>query len=82
MKVIADVGNNVEKFLYDMTENVNKSLLSDKIVEWTNTPNEDGEFTDEEILCILSDPDSFPITKLCCAPHSPISKWNISISAF
>jgi len=63
-----------EALLHSVRSNMNQKELQDKIAQWLVSPPEDGEFTDEEILCILSDPNNYRVPKLSSPPHLPTGK--------
>jgi hypothetical protein len=65
----------VDKYLRDVRMGLDQQALHRKIAQWTATPSGNGEFTEEEILSILSDPDSYNIPKLEDAPHLPHRKF-------
>ena len=64
---------NIEHFLCEVKFSVDKDALSNKIAQWTANPRPDGEFTDEEIIYMLAEPESFDVPKLLQPPHSPQS---------
>ena len=54
--------------------NVNKDELASKIALWSKSGQEDKEFTDDEIIFILSEPNSFSVPMLSNPPQNPESE--------